>query len=94
MEAPAEPLPIVITSLAHWEGPGWLEVGKCACLQKGEKEAPEGGSVSLTSVPGKVMEQIILSCHRAARTGQPGDQAQSARVCERQVLLDQPDLLL
>ena len=29
-----------------------------------------------------------------ARTGQPGDQAQPARVYERQVVLDQLDLLL
>jgi len=33
-------------------------------------------------------------CHRAAHTGQPGDQAQPAWAYERQVLLDQPDLLL
>ena len=35
-----------------------------------------------------------LECTHRACEGQPGDQAQSARVHERQVLLDQPDLLL
>ncbi|GAB0176985.1 hypothetical protein GRJ2_000163700 [Grus japonensis] len=33
-------------------------------------------------------------CHHAAHTGQQGNRAQSAWVYERQVLLDQPDLLL
>lgn len=35
-----------------------------------------------------------LECHHSALTGQPSDQAQSAWVYLRQVLLDEPDLLL
>jgi len=35
-----------------------------------------------------------LDCHHMACTGQSGDQAQSAWVYERRVLLDHPDLLL
>ena len=35
-----------------------------------------------------------LESHHAALAGQAGDQAQSAWVYERQVLLDEPDLLL
>ncbi|GAB0186005.1 mitochondrial enolase superfamily member 1 [Grus japonensis] len=42
--------------------------------------------VSLTSVPGYGADP--LECHHTARTGQPDDQAQSAWVYERQVLLD------
>ena len=34
-----------------------------------------------------------LESHHEALTGQPGDQAQSAWIYERQVLLDKPDLL-
>ena len=54
--------------------------------KKGQKEDPGNyRPVSLTSVPGKIMELFILS---------EGDQAQPAWVHERQVLLDQPDLFL
>lgn len=49
------------------------------------------GLVSLTLVPGKVTESSWVPYK--ARAGQPGDQAQPAQVCERQVLLDWPDLL-
>lgn len=50
-------------------------------------------SVSLTSVSGKIMEQIILSVI-TARVGQSEDQTQPVWVHERQVLLDEPNLLL
>ena len=50
--------------------------------------------VSLTSVLGKITEWFILSALTQACEGQPGDQTQPAWVHERQVLLDQPDLLL
>ncbi|PKU41772.1 hypothetical protein llap_7924 [Limosa lapponica baueri] len=51
--------------------------------------------VNLTLVLGEVMDQIILSAisHHVARTGKPGNQAQSAWAYEVQVLLDKNDLL-
>ncbi|PKU28707.1 rna-directed dna polymerase from mobile element hypothetical protein [Limosa lapponica baueri] len=53
--------------------------------KKGHKEdAGNNRPVSLTSVPGKVVERIILG----AITQHPDDWAQSAWVHERQVLLD------
>ena len=50
--------------------------------------------VSLTSVLGKVMEQVILSAIMWHMQGQPGEQAHPAGLYERQVLLDKPHLLL
>jgi len=56
--------------------------------KKGQKEdAGNYRPVNLTSVQGKVIEQIILSAIMA-HTRQQGDQTQSAWVHERQVLLD------
>jgi len=53
---------------------------------KGRKEDPRNyGLVSLTSVLGMVIEQVTLSTRS---TGQSDDEAQSACVYERQVLLD------
>jgi len=68
----------------------WRLASVTRIYKKDQKEDPGNyRPVSLTSVPGKVMEQFIWS----TSLGQPGDQAQSAWVHERQVLLDQPDLL-
>lgn len=51
--------------------------------------------ISLTSELGKVMDGAgDLECHYTAHPGQPGNQAQPALVHEKQVLLDQPDLIL
>ncbi|KAK4824608.1 hypothetical protein QYF61_016877 [Mycteria americana] len=61
----------------------WRLANVTPIYKKGQKEDPGNyRPVSLTLVPGK------------ACAGQPGDQAQPAWVHERQVLLDQPDLLL
>ena len=43
---------------------------------------------------GKDYGALHLECTHQARAGQPGDQAEPACVHKRQVLLDQPDLLL
>lgn len=48
--------------------------------------------VSVTLVPGKIMEQIILS--EMTCGGEPGDWAQPAWVHKKQVLPDQTHLLL
>lgn len=48
--------------------------------------------VSLTLVPGKVMEDHP-ECHYKAHAGQPGDQTQPTWTYERKALLDQRDLL-
>jgi len=74
----------------------WRLVNVTPIYKKGRKEnLGNYRAISLTAVPGKVMEQIILSaitCH--TQDNQVGDQAQSACIYERQVLLDYPDLLL
>lgn len=75
--------------------PIWLVVGKCeAQLHGAATRRMQGGPLSLTSGLGKVMEQIILRCCHTACAGLPWGQAEPAQVYERQLLLDQPDLLL
>lgn len=54
-QAAASHLP---AALAEWRGLRWLEVGKRGTYLQ---EGPEGGSVTLTLVLRKVMEQLILS---------------------------------
>ena len=73
-----------------------LVASKCdAHLQEG----PEGGSKELQACQsdlgaGEAHGADYLECHHMALRGQPGDQTQSARVYQRQVLIDKPDLLL
>jgi len=68
----------------------WKLANVAPIYKKGWKKDPGNyRPVIVTLVPGKVMEQFILACEE-----QPEDQAQSAWVHERQVLLDQLDLLL
>ena len=74
----------------------WRLADVTPVYKKGRKEnVGTYRTVSLTSVPGKVMERIILgeiSWHvRGIRGIRP---SQPARVHERQVMLDQPHLLL
>jgi len=74
----------------------WRLADVTPVYKKGRKEnVGNYRTVSLTSVPGKVMERIILgeiAWHvRGIRGIRP---SQPARVHERQVVLDQPHLLL
>ena len=63
--------------------------------KKGWSEDPRNyRPVSLTSVMGKIMERFILSVLTRHVKDNQGNQAQPAWVHERQVLLDQPDVLL
>ena len=59
----------------------WRFVIVMPIYKKGHKEDPGNyRSVSLTSVPGMVIEQMALSDNHMACVGQPEDQAQPARV--------------
>ncbi|KAK4806350.1 hypothetical protein QYF61_017219 [Mycteria americana] len=71
----------------------WRSASVTPIYRKGR----EGGSAELQGCQsdlgaGEGYGADHLECHHAARTGQPGDQARSSWVYERQVLLDQPDL--
>lgn len=62
--------------------------------KKGQKEDPGNcRPVSLTSVPGKIMERIILGELSRQVQGRQGIRAKT-RVSEREVLLNQLDLFL
>jgi len=82
--------------LADRGSPRQLEACQCdAYLQEGL----EGGSRELQACQPDLSAKehygvVHPECARQACEGQPGDQAQPAWVHERQVLLDQPDLLL
>ncbi|GAB0201721.1 mitochondrial enolase superfamily member 1 [Grus japonensis] len=63
----------------------WRLLNVTSIYKKGWKEDPGNyRPVSLTSVLGKVTEQFILGVRSPTCAGQPGDQAQPARVHERQ----------
>ena len=68
----------------------WRLANVTPIQKKGQKDDPGNcRPVSLTSVPGKVMVQIILSAiMRHVQDNQVINQAQSAWVYERQILLD------
>lgn len=69
--------------LAHWGGPSWLEVNKSTPIyKKCRKLHPCQHDISAR----EVMQQILNAITQ--HTGRPGDQAQTAWLCERQVLLD------
>jgi len=57
-----EPLSIILErSWRTGEVPrDWRKANVTPSFKKGKKEDPENTSVSLTSIPGKVMEQLIL----------------------------------
>lgn len=93
----SKPLPVIYQQpWSSVDAPGdWKLDNVTLTYRKSQKEVPgKSRPVSLTSVPGKVMEQIHLECHHATCTGQTGDQAQPAGVYKGQVLPDQPSLLL
>ena len=97
VEVIAEPVSIIYQcSLLAGEVPeDWRLASVTPIYKKGCREDPGiYRPVSLTSVPGKIMEQIVLREIMRHGAGQPGDQAKPAWVHEGQVLLDQPDLLL
>ena len=72
----------------------WRIASVTPIYKKGQKEDPANHRpVSLTGA-GQDYGAIHLECAYWPCSGQPGDQAQPPGVHERQVLLDQPDLLL
>jgi len=72
----------------------WRITNVAPIYKKGWKEDPgKYRHVSPTSVPGKI-GAIDSKCAHWACEGQLGDQAQPVLVHARQVLLDQPDVLL
>ena len=78
VEVTAEPLSITYQcSLLTGEVPeDWRFARVISIYKKGCKEDPRNcRPVSLTSVPGKIMEQIVLREINAPCVGQPGDQA-------------------
>jgi len=73
----------------------WRITSVTPIYKKGQKEDPGNyRPVKLDLGAGEDYAAIQLECSDRACEGQPGDQAQPAWVHERQVLLDQPDLLL
>lgn len=82
--------------LASQGGRSGLEINKCnAHLQEG----PEGASGELQACQPDLGAREghgtgHFECCHAVCAAQPGDQALSAWACERQVLLDPPNLLL
>lgn len=73
-----------------WRGLSWLEAGPHF---QGTTLETTGLSVSVTSVPGKTLEKILLeSMENLWWTAQNG--SQPARLQEREVLPGHPDFLL
>jgi len=90
----AKPLSIILQqSWLTGEVPDdWRIVSVTSIYKKGWKEDPRNyRPVSVTLVPGKIMERFILS---ALTVHVKDNQGIRPSQHERQVLLDQPDLLL
>jgi len=95
VEELAKPLSIIyLRSWLTGEVPDDWRIAKVTPIyKKGWKEDPGNyRDVSLTS--GEGSGAVHPECTQWTCEGQPGDHAQPAWVHERQVLLDQPDLLL